>query len=88
MGGDHQNLSEAQRASLLRGEELWREAEEIVRQDPQRDIRNVYLALRNFDMTPDERLARGLLKTPPGARRVPFGVRLARFWSWLTSRNS
>jgi hypothetical protein len=55
-----ENLTGEQRDWLRRSEELWLKAQEIVREDPDRDLGNVYHALRNLELTPAERLQRGL----------------------------
>ena len=64
-------LTDDQRAWILRSEELWRKAQDIVTADPSRDVGNVYHALRNLDLPPAERLHRGLtrvLRARPHAR--------------------
>jgi hypothetical protein len=60
MGDGTDDLTDDQRAWIIHSEALWREAEEIVRNDPRRDVGNVYHALRNMELSPAERLERGL----------------------------
>jgi hypothetical protein len=64
-------LTEEQRAWALHSEALWREAERIAAVDPDRDIGNVYHTLLNLELSPAERLDRGLnrvRRTRPHAR--------------------
>jgi hypothetical protein len=53
-------LSEEQRAWALHSEALWRRAHEIARSSPGIDAGDVYHALRCLELSPSERLRRGL----------------------------
>ena len=57
-----QSLTENQRAWLLHSEELWREAHGIAAANPGLDPGDVYHALRCLDLSPAERLRRGLTR--------------------------
>lgn len=57
-----EDLTEEQRAWVLHSEALWREAQKIVGDSRSRDVSNVYHALRNLELTPAERLHRGLTR--------------------------
>jgi hypothetical protein len=57
-----QALAPEQLAWAIHSETLWKEAAEIAANDPQRDVGNIYHALRNLDLTPGERLDRGLTR--------------------------
>ena len=56
------NLTERDRAWLLRSEALWREAHAIAAGNPAVDPGDVYHALRALDLPPAERLRRGLTR--------------------------
>ena len=58
-------LTAEQEAWALHSEALWREAEEIAAADRDRDPGNVYHALRNLELSPAERLQRGLTRVRP-----------------------
>jgi hypothetical protein len=55
-------LTAEQRAWALHSEALWREAQAIAASHPDRDVGNVYHALRNLELSPAERLERGLTR--------------------------
>lgn len=55
-------LTAEQRAWLLASEALWRRAHSIVSERPDLDVGDVYHALRNLQLTPAERLRRGLTR--------------------------
>ncbi len=55
-------LTAEQRAWLLASEALWRQAHSIVSERPDLDVGDVYHALRNLQLTPAERLRRGLTR--------------------------
>jgi hypothetical protein len=57
-----QNLVGAQLAWALHDEALWRKAEAIVAGRPDLDTGDVYHALRALELTPAERLRRGLTR--------------------------
>ena len=57
-----QNLTEDQRAWTLNSEALWREAHAIAAANPGLDPGDVYHALRCLDLSPAERLHRGLTR--------------------------
>jgi hypothetical protein len=57
-----ENLTDEQRAWLQHSEELWLKAQQIVADDRDRDLGNVYHALRNLELSPAERLQRGLTR--------------------------
>ena len=59
---DLQELPGDQRAWLLESEARWREAHSIVAANPELDPGDVYHALRCLDLSPDERLHRGLTR--------------------------
>ncbi len=64
-------LTDDQREWILHGEALWRRAQQIAGENPHRDVGNVYHALRNLELSPTERLHRGLTRvrrTRPHAR--------------------
>ena len=53
-------LTDAQRAWALHSEALWARARAIARAHPAIDVGDVYHALRCLELTPAERLRRGL----------------------------
>ena len=55
-------LSAEQEAWLRHSEALWREAHAIVAAAPDLDAGDVYHALRSLELTPAERLRRGLTR--------------------------
>ena len=57
-----QNLTIDQRAWIVSSEALWREAHAIVAANPGLDAGDVYHALRCLDLSPAERLHRGLTR--------------------------
>jgi hypothetical protein len=57
-----EHLTDDQRAWILHSEALWRKAQEIVGENPNHDVGNVYHALRNLELPPAERLHRGLTR--------------------------
>ncbi|HEY3665171.1 MAG TPA: hypothetical protein VGL19_04185 [Polyangiaceae bacterium] len=54
------DLTEAQRAWALHSEELWAQAHRIAKSQPGIDAGDVYHTLRCLELSPSERLARGL----------------------------
>lgn len=67
------DLTDEQRAWLAHSEALWRQAREIVRKNPLCDVGNVYHALRCLELSPAERLHRGLtrVRREPNPRGKP-----------------
>jgi len=61
-GPELQSLTEDQRAWVLSSESLWREAHAIAAANPGLDPGDVYHALRCLDLSPTERLHRGLTR--------------------------
>lgn len=59
---DVESLTEAERAWFLHSEELWRRAHVIAADHPGLDPGDVYHALRALELTPSERLRRGLTR--------------------------
>ncbi len=57
-----QDLTEDQRAWIVKSETLWREAHGIAAANPGLDPGDVYQALRCLDLSPAERLHRGLTR--------------------------
>jgi hypothetical protein len=57
-----QHMTDDQRAWALRSEAVWREAHAIVAGHPGLDAGDVYHALRALDLSPAERLHRGLTR--------------------------
>jgi hypothetical protein len=57
-----EDLTDDQRAWILHSEALWREAQEIVGENPNHDAGTVYHSLRNLELSPAERLHRGLTR--------------------------
>jgi hypothetical protein len=55
-------LSAEQQAWVRHSEALWREAHAIVAAAPDLDAGDVYHALRSLELTPAERLRRGLTR--------------------------
>jgi hypothetical protein len=55
-------LTEAQEMWVRHSEALWREAHAIAAADPELDAGDVYHALRSMELTPAERLHRGLTR--------------------------
>jgi hypothetical protein len=55
-------LTEEQCAWALRSEAMWRRAHEIASEEPGVDVGDVYHALQCLDLTPTERLRRGLAR--------------------------
>jgi len=64
------DLTSEQRDEILRSEALWRKAHGIVEHRPTLDVGDVYHVLRNLELTPAERLRRGLtrVRARPNAR--------------------
>jgi hypothetical protein len=60
-----EQLTEEQRAWLVRSEALWRDAHAIAATQPDIDPSDVYHALRSLDLSPSERLRRGLTRVRP-----------------------
>jgi hypothetical protein len=60
MIGDAAELTEAERAWLVKDEERWRCATDIASRHPGMDVSGVYHVLRNLEKTPSERLRAGL----------------------------
>ena len=56
------DLTSEQRDEVLRSEALWRKAYGIVEHRPDLDVSDVYHVLRNLQLTPAERLRRGLTR--------------------------
>jgi hypothetical protein len=54
------SLSPQDRAWIVRDEQRWRRAHEIVRANPGLDVAGVYRVLRNLEKTPSERLRSAL----------------------------
>lgn len=61
-GTDFATLTDAQQAWVRHSEALWREAHAIAAAHPGMDAGDVYHALRALDLTPSERLHRGLTR--------------------------
>jgi hypothetical protein len=59
---DIADLTEAQRAWVRHNDELWSEAQAIAAAHPGLDVGDIYHALRALDLTPAERLHRGLTR--------------------------
>ncbi|OFW17921.1 MAG: hypothetical protein A3H97_22690 [Acidobacteria bacterium RIFCSPLOWO2_02_FULL_65_29] len=59
---ERENFTEEQRAWLRHSEALWREAHRIAAANPDVDPGDVYHALRCLDLSPSERLRRGLTR--------------------------
>jgi hypothetical protein len=57
-----EGLTENQRAWVVRSEALWRRASVIATENPGLDAGDVYHALRALELTPSERLRRGLTR--------------------------
>jgi len=57
-----EDLTDDQRAWILHRETLWRRAQQIANESPDRDVGNVYHSLCNFELSPAERLHRGLTR--------------------------
>jgi hypothetical protein len=57
-----EDLTSDQLAWLLHSEALWREAHAIVSEQPTLDPGDVYHALRALELSPTERLRRGLTR--------------------------
>lgn len=64
---DH--LTEAERAWVRRSEELWTQAHRIAGAYPSIDAGDVYHSLRCLELSPSERLARGLSRALAVAMR-------------------
>lgn len=60
MIGDAAELTEAERAWLVKDEETWRRARDIASQHPGMDSSGVYHVLRNLEKTPSDRLRAAL----------------------------
>jgi hypothetical protein len=56
MVGDGAELTDSERAWLIRNDERWRRAHEIASRHPGMDASGVYHVLRNLEKTPSERL--------------------------------
>jgi hypothetical protein len=63
-----EQLDEHEKAWVRRNEALWQRAHDIVARHPTLDVSLVYHTLVNFERTPEERLARGLVHGPRAAR--------------------
>ena len=61
-------LDEQEKAWVLANEALWRRAHAIVAAHPELDVSLVHHTLVNFERTPAERLARGLIREPRSAQ--------------------
>lgn len=59
---ESQSLTQDQRTWILNSEALWREAHGIAAANPDLDPGDVYHALRCLDLSPAERLHRGLTR--------------------------
>jgi uncharacterized protein (DUF433 family) len=59
---DVEPLTEQQRDWVVHSEALWREAHSIVDVNPGVDVGDVYHSLRCLELSPSERLARGLTR--------------------------
>ena len=59
-GEDLAHLTEAERAWVRHSEELWTQAHRIAAACPSIDAGDVYHSLRCLELSPSERLARGL----------------------------
>lgn len=59
------NLTQDQQAWVRHSEALWREAHAIAAANPGMDPGDVYHALRSLELTPAERLSRGLTRVRP-----------------------
>jgi hypothetical protein len=57
-----ENLTDPQRDWLLHSEALWREAHSIASATPGVDAGDVYHALRCLELSPSQRLGRGLTR--------------------------
>jgi len=66
---DSSDLSEANREWLVADEAVWARAHEIVRRHPGLDVSGVYHTLKNLQLSPAERLRRGLAHARLGPRR-------------------
>ena len=56
------NLTDSQRDWLFHSEALWREAHAIATANPGMDAGDVYHSLRCLELTPSQRLGRGLTR--------------------------
>jgi hypothetical protein len=59
---DSIKVTAEQREELLRSEASWRKAHGIVEYRPDLDVSDVYHVLRNLQLSPAERLRRGLTR--------------------------
>lgn len=66
---DGARLTAAQEAWVRHSESLWRKAHAIVAKEPTLDVGDVYHALRSLELTPAERLRRGLSRVRPRSHR-------------------
>jgi hypothetical protein len=64
-----EGLSDAEKAWALHSERLWQSASAIVSEYPELDPGDVYHALRCLELSPTERLQRGLSRGHLGAHR-------------------
>lgn len=55
-------LTPEQQAWLIESRALWNEAHEVVAEQPDLDVSDVYHVLRNLKLSPAERLRRGLTR--------------------------
>ncbi len=63
-----EDLDEREQAWALDHEKLWQRAHAIVATQPQLDVSLVYHTLVNMRRTPEERLARGLVRGTAAAQ--------------------
>jgi hypothetical protein len=63
-----EDLSDAEKAWVEDNERLWARAHAIAARHPGMDVSLVYHTLVNLRRTPEERLARGLVRVAPAAR--------------------
>ena len=59
---DLENLTEPQRDWVLHSEVLWRDAHSIAAANPHVDVGDVYHSLRCLELSPSQRLGRGLTR--------------------------
>lgn len=64
----YEDLSDADQAWVQANERLWQRAHAIVARHPTLDASLVYHTLVNLRRTPEERLARGLIRGPSAAQ--------------------
>lgn len=63
-----EELSDSEKAWVLDNEQLWRRAHAVVKSHPHLDVSLVYHTLVNLRRSPEERLARGLVRAASAAR--------------------